>query len=139
MKHISHLLILLALFVGAAATPGFAGNTDPLFINLTSDDPHRANMAISFGGNQQKLGHPLTIFLNDKGVRLGSTANSDTFADHQKKLGELISQGATVLICQMCMKHYGFGEADLIPGLELGKPDLTGEMLFKDNTKTLTW
>jgi len=139
MKFISHLLLALALFMGAIATPAFAGDTDPLFVNLTSDDPHRANMAITFGGNQHERGHPLTIFLNDKGVLIGSKANSAKFADHQKALAELMSKGAAVIICPMCMKHYGVKESDLLPGLKVGKPELTGGALFKDNTKTLTW
>lgn len=139
MKFISHLLVALALCIGAIATPVFAGDTDPLFVNLTSDDPHRANMAITFGGNQHERGHPLTIFLNDKGVLIGSKANSAKFADHQMALAELMSKGAAVIICPMCMKHYGVKESDLLPGLKVGKPELTGGALFKDNTKTLTW
>ena len=139
MTFISHLLLALALFMGAIATSAFAGDTDPLFVNLTSDDPHRANMAITFGGNQHERGHPLTIFLNDKGVLIGSKANSAKFADHQKALAELMSKGAAVIICPMCMKHYGVKESDLLPGLKVGKPELTGGALFKDNTKTLTW
>jgi sulfur relay (sulfurtransferase) complex TusBCD TusD component (DsrE family) len=139
MKLLSQLLPALALCVGAIAAPALAGDTDPLFINLTSDDSHRADMAITFGGNQHERGHPLTIFLNDKGVLIGSKSNSSKFADHQKALSDLMSDGATVLICPMCMKHYGVKESDLLPGLEVGNPELTGGALFKDNTKTLTW
>ena len=47
--------------------------------------------------------------------------------------------GAMVIACPMCMKHYGVQEADLLPGIKVGQPDLTGDQLFKDNTKTLTW
>jgi sulfur relay (sulfurtransferase) complex TusBCD TusD component (DsrE family) len=133
------LLLALALCLGTIVTPSFAGDTDPLFVNLTSDDSHRANMAITFGRNQHERGHSLTIFLNDKGVLIGSKVNSTKFADHQKALTELISKGATVLICPMCMKHYDVKESDLLPGLKVGKPELTGGALFKDNTKTLTW
>lgn len=139
MKFISHLLLALALCMGAIATPALAGDTDPLFVNLTSDDPHRANMAITFGGNQHERGHPLTIFLNDKGVLIGSKVHSAKFSDHQKALAELMGKGAAVIICPMCMKHYGVKESDLLPGLKVGKPELTGGALFKDNTKTLTW
>ena len=139
MKFIPQLLLALALCVGTIAAPAFAGDTDPLFVNLTSDDSHRANMAITFGGNQHERGHPLTIFLNDKGVLIGAKANSVKFADHQKALTDLMSKGATVLVCAMCMKHYGVKESDLLPGLKVGKPELTGGALFKDNTKTLTW
>lgn len=139
MKFISQLLLAFALCMGAIATPALAGDTDPLFVNLTSDDPHRANMAITFGGNQHERGHTLTVFLNDKGVLIGSKANADKFSEHQKKLSELMIKGATVLICSMCMKHYGVTEADLLPVLKVGNPELTGGALFKDNTKTLTW
>ena len=139
MKFFSPLLLALALIVGGVAIPAFAGGDAPLFINLTTDDPHRANMGISFGKNQLERGHPLTIFLNDKGVLIGSQENAAQFADHQKMLGELVEKGATVLICPMCMKHYGVKEADLLPGLQVGNPELTGGALFKDDTRTLTW
>ncbi|CDH43212.1 MAG: DsrE family protein [Candidatus Competibacteraceae bacterium] len=138
MKFFSHLALALALMVGSVATV-FAGDSDPLFVNLTTDDAHRADMAISFGKNQLDRGHPLTIFLNDKGVFISSKGNAAKFADHQKMLGELMSKGATVLICPMCMKHYGVKESDLLSGVKVGNPDLTGSFLFKDNTKTLSW
>ena len=96
-------------------------------------------MALNFGKNQLERGHPLTIFLNDKGVLIGTRANAAAFADQQKALADLLSKGATVIICQMCMKHYGVEKADLLPGLKIGNPDLTGSALFQDNTKTLTW
>ena len=70
---------------------------------------------------------------------IGSKENATKFANHQKMLGELVSKGAVVLVCPMCMKHYGVKEADLLPGLKIGSPELTGGALFKDNTKTLTW
>ncbi len=139
MKFISQLLLAFVLLIAAITTPALAGDTDPLFVNLTSDDSHRANMAITFGGSQHDRGHPLTVFLNDKAVLIGSNVNADKFSEHQKKLSELMSKGATVLICPMCMKHYGVKEADLLTGLKVGNPELTGGALFKDNTKTLTW
>lgn len=139
MKILARLFLLIALALGAIAPPAMAGDTDPLFINLTTDDQHRANMGISFGKNQMERGHPLTIFLNDKGVLIGAKANAAKYADHQKTLTDLIARGASVLICPMCMKHYGVTEGDLVPGVRVGNPDLTGAALFRDNTKTLTW
>ncbi len=96
-------------------------------------------MAITFGSQQHERGHSLTIFLNDKGVLVGSTTQSNTFASHQKALTRIMSKGATVLVCPMCMKHYGVKKEDLLPGLQVGNPEATGGALFKDNTKTLTW
>ncbi|MGA9666071.1 MAG: DsrE family protein [Gallionella sp.] len=139
MKFLSRLLLAFALIIGNIAAPAFAGDTDPLFVNLTSNDAHRAGMAISFGMNQLERGHPLTIFLNDKGVFIGSKSRAAKFKGQQKMLGEVMGKGAVVLVCQMCMKHYKVKESDLLPGLKLGNPELTGGALFKDNTKTLSW
>ncbi|OYW33138.1 MAG: hypothetical protein B7Z51_01950 [Methyloversatilis sp. 12-65-5] len=86
MKILARLFLLIALALGAIAPPAIAGDNEPLFINLTTDDQHRANMGISFGKNQLERGHPLTIFLNDKGVLIGAKANAAKYADHQKPL-----------------------------------------------------
>ncbi|MBK1644006.1 DsrE/DsrF-like family protein [Thiocapsa imhoffii] len=139
MRLFSLILFGLAVFTAGLMAPAWAGDEDPLFINLTSDDPHRADMAITFGERQFERGHPLTIFLNDKGVWIGARAQSEIFGPHQVRLGTLIEQGARVLICPMCMKHYGVTEEDVIPGVQLGNPELTGGALFAEDTKTLTW
>jgi len=117
----------------------FAGANDPLFINLTTDDVHRSNMAITFGNHHSANGHPLSIFLNDKAVMLGVKAGSSKFADQQQALSEVISSGALVIMCPMCLKQAGFTEADLISGVKLGSPKVTGDALFKDGTKTMSW
>lgn len=138
MKLFGHLMLALGLLVGAVA-PTVADEPDSLFINLTTDDAHRAKMAIVFGSAQMERGHPLTVFLNDKGVLLGAKSNAEKYAFHQKALAELAEKGATLIICPMCMKHYEVSETDLIGGLQVGNPDLTGGALFKDDTTTLTW
>ncbi|MGB7552560.1 MAG: DsrE family protein [Chromatiaceae bacterium] len=139
MKTLLRLVMALAVMMGVTAGSAMAGDKDPLFINLTVDDAHRVDMAVTFGKKQLERGHPLTIFLNDRGVLVASTANGTVFADQRKALGAVIGQGATVIVCPMCMKHYGVKETDLMPGLKIGSPDLTGPALFQDDTKTLTW
>lgn len=139
MKFLASLLVAFVMVLGGTAQVAYAGDSDPLFVNLTTDDAHRANMGISFGKNQLERGHPLTIFLNDKGVLVGSKANAAKFSDHHKMLTEAIAKGASVLVCPMCMKHFGVKEADLLPGLKVGNPEVTGAAVFKDNTKSLTW
>ncbi|WP_373504505.1 DsrE family protein [Aestuariivirga sp.] len=121
------------------ASPALAGATDPLFVNMTTDDSHRARMALNFSINQQKRGHQVTIFFNDKGVLVASTKNATSFSEQQTMVAEFQAAGGTVLVCPMCMKHYGVSEADLLPGAEVGNPEKTGEALFQDNGKTLTW
>jgi predicted peroxiredoxin len=139
MKLLASILFAFAVAIAATPTPAAAGANDPLFVNLTTDDPHRATMGITFGRNQLERGHPLTIFLNDKGVLVGSRANAGKYAEHQKALADVIAKGGTVLICPMCMKHYGVRETDMLPGVKVGNPDITGAALFRDNGKTLTW
>ena len=139
MRFFSTLLLGLTLIVANISAPAFAANTDPLFVNMTTDDPHRASMAIVFGKNQLERGHPLTVFLNDKGVFVGAKANAAKFPEQQKLLAEILGKGGAVLVCPMCMKHYGVKESDLLPGLKVGNPELTGGALFKDNSRTLSW
>lgn len=147
-----HVLLMTVLFtltstvlLGCAAsatttTPAIAVKTDaPLFINLTSDDPHRVNMALSFGMKQLERGHSLTVFLNDRAVYVGSKNYADKFAEQQKTIAALIEKGAVVFICPMCMQHYGVNESDLISGLRISDPDTIGGYLFKPDTRTLNW
>jgi sulfur relay (sulfurtransferase) complex TusBCD TusD component (DsrE family) len=131
-------LLALALML-LVSPPGFAGGKDPLFVNLTTDDPHRANMALTFSRNVLERGHPVTVFLNDRGVNVGAKVRAKQFAAHQEMLGEMMKQGATVIACPMCMKHYGVKESDLVNGVKIGHPELTQGALFADDTKTLTW
>lgn len=96
-------------------------------------------MAVGFGGKQHAAGHPLTLFLNDKGVLVASKAHAQTFAEQQKMIADILAKGGEVIVCPKCMLHYSVKEADLLPGVKLGNPEVTGTALFKDNTKTLTW
>ena len=137
MRILNRILIIAVLVL--LASPAFAGAKDPLFINLTSDDSHRALMAISFGQAQMERGHALTVYLNDKAVLVASKKNAAQFAEQQKLLSGIAAKGGTVLVCPMCSKKFGVAEADFITGAKLTSPDITGPALFKDNTKTLSW
>jgi sulfur relay (sulfurtransferase) complex TusBCD TusD component (DsrE family) len=116
-----------------------AGANDPLFINLSTDELHRSTMAINFGKHHSANGHPLTIFLNDKAVMLGVKAGTTKFSDQQQALSEVIASGALVIMCPMCLKQAGYAEVDLLPGVKMGSPKITGDALFKDGTKTMSW
>lgn len=135
MRSIRVLLLLGAL----SALPLAAAPPAPLFVNMTSDESHRANMAIGFGRNQLLRGHGLTVFLNDRGVRVASKQHTAAFSEHQKMLAELVEKGATILVCPMCMKQYGVKTADLLPGLRVSTPELTGAAIFAEGARTLSW
>ena len=136
LKSLKAVVITVLAFLSLSA---FAGPNDPLFINLATDETHRASMALNFGKHHSANGHPLTIFLNDKAVMLGVKAGSTKFAEQQKALSEVISGGALVIMCPMCLKQAGYTESDLIDGVKLGGPKITGDALFKDGTKTMSW
>jgi sulfur relay (sulfurtransferase) complex TusBCD TusD component (DsrE family) len=132
---------LLAAFaiVFALAMPAAAGTYGSLFVNLTTDESHRADMAMAFSRAMMERDHPVVVWLNDKGVLIASKEHAGKFAEQQKMLSALIGKGATVIACPMCMKHYEVKEADLIEGVKVGNPDLTSDLLFKEDAKTLTW
>lgn len=133
------LFLAIAFFGILTSVPAAAATHDPLFVNLTTDEGHRASMAVMFSRSMLERGHPVTIWLNDRGVFLASKKSTGTFGEQQKALAELMAKGAVVIVCPFCAKHYGVMEADFIDGAKLGNPDLTGGLLFKDGTTTLTW
>jgi predicted peroxiredoxin len=139
VSYFARLLVTIALVLGGATNPALAGEKDPLFIGLSSDSNQRVAHVLHFSGLQMSRGHPLTIWLNESGIFLASKKYSEKHAIHQKALAELVSKGATVLVCQYCMKQLEVKESDLLPGFAPGNPDLVGGALFKDNTKTLSW
>ena len=139
MHALKSVILALVLVTSPVNSLVFAGDKDPLFVNLTADELYRALMALTFSKHQLKLQHPVTIFLNNKAVLIASKANAEVFKEQQALLVELLDGGATVLICPMCMKHYSVADADLLPGIKVGNPEITGGALFRENTKTLSW
>lgn len=133
------LLATLAVICALAAMPAAAENQGSLFVNLTTDESHRVDMAMAFSKAVMERGHPVTIWLNDKGVLVASDRNAGTFAEQRKTLAALIDSGVTVIACPMCMKHYTVEEDDLMDGVQVGNPELTGSHLFKEGAQTLTW
>jgi len=131
--------VFVLAFVFIASPLAFSAANDPLFINLSTDEVSRASMAINFGKHHFSSGHPLTIFLNDKAVMLGVKAGSSKYVEQQQDLSEAIAAGALVIMCPICLKQAGYSEADLIAGVKLGGPKVTGDALFKDGTKTMSW
>ena len=115
-----------------------------LFINLTNNDPWRAGMAISFAQGSLKQGHPVTIFLNVTGVHLASKTipqhtNGITGKSLQQMLQDFMAEGGTVITCPTCMKQAGITEAELIEGVQLGSPEVTGLKLFADDVRVMSW
>jgi sulfur relay (sulfurtransferase) complex TusBCD TusD component (DsrE family) len=129
----------VSALASAGSSTAIAGANDPLFVNATSDDGYRATMALTFSQRQLERKHPITILLSDRGVLIASKANAKKFKDQQALLVALMNAGASVIVCPMCMKHFGVNEADILPGIKVGTPDGIDAALFQDNVKTLSW
>lgn len=112
---------------------------DPLFINLTTNEPARVSMALGMAQHHSEGGRPITIFLSDKGVLVGLKTSKDQLSEQQNMLNAIRAKGGVVVVCPPCLKHLGKTEADLIEGLKMGGPQVTGELLFKEGTRTLSW
>ena len=121
------------------ASSALAGDREPLFVNATTDDPRRAETAFVFSKNQLDRQHPVTIFLSDRAVHLATKGNAALFKEHHALLNKLMEEGASVLVCDVCLERYGVAEKDLLPGIKLSNPELMDAALFKEGTKTLSW
>lgn len=134
MTRMKSLIVVCGLLL--AGVSWAAGES--LFINVTSEPQlHRTEMALVFANNVLKKNHPVTVFLNDSAVKTATKTSAGSATG--KLLAEAIQAGAAVVVCPMCLKHYGIAETDLIAGIKLGNPDLTQSALFAPNTRTLSW
>lgn len=94
----SWLLTLLAVFSFSA----FAGPNDPLFISLTSGEPHRVTMALNFGKHHNENGHPLSIFLAIKASLLVLNRVLISTPINKKYFKRLLPKGVRSL-CAPCV------------------------------------
>lgn len=118
--------------------------TPSLFVNLTSNDPWRAGMAINFAQNSLNKDHEVVIYLNIQGVNLASAKipqpiNSHNGQNLQEMLKDFISQGGRVIICPSCMKLAGVTQEDLIEGVEMSSPDVIETTLYRDQVRVMSW
>jgi predicted peroxiredoxin len=130
------LLLLVALLGAAVALPARAA--DALFVNLTSDDSHRAYMALAFSQRVLEAGHPVTVFLNVDSVKIAAKKAAE-HKDNQALLSALVKGGATVLACPHCVEHAGMKPGDLMDGVKMGTSELVQGALFASGTRSLSW
>ena len=131
------LLVVFAIVLAGLGQVALARSADPLFVNLSTDDNLRANMAIAISKEMLKQGHPVTIFLNSQAVQIADK-NNPRYAMQQQKLGEFISKGGKVYIDQTCSEFLHVNRGLCVPGAQFLDPDVP-KALFKPNTRTLSW
>ena len=137
MKLLRLLVVFAIIFAGLGRIASAAGAA-PLFVNLSTDDNHKANMAIALSKEMLKHGHPVTIYLNSQAVQIADK-NNPRYAMQQQKLGEFISKGGKVLVCPVCVQFLHCDKGTCIPGAEFSTAPAVEKALFKPNTKTLSW
>ncbi|WP_208020385.1 DsrE family protein [Vibrio viridaestus] len=140
MKSLKYVVAICMAIYGLVCSYSYAAvNADPLFINMTSDDSHRSEMAIGFGKNQLERGHPLIVFLNDKGVLVAAKQNNVEYTNQQRMLLDIIESGGVIYACPSCMKFYNVEKSELLDGVKVSNPNAIEAELFKTNTRTLSW
>jgi predicted peroxiredoxin len=129
----------------AASAPNESPSTHPrhLIVHLSSDEPGRVQKALGFGLNQHKEGTNVTIYLDDKGVRVGDRNLSGKFSEGQSLLDELSASGVDIIICPLGMQLYNVSEGNLLKGIMTGGkdfiPDFNEHYLFKPCTRVISW
>jgi len=145
MRRSMHSLLLAgSLALAGIASPALSTRAEAqaprkLFVNLTSDDPWRAWMALSFAEQVRAKGHPVTIWLVNDGVRLAAKEPGEQAKPANAQLAALAQKGATVLVCPGCMKQAGMAESALMPGVKLSSPDLAIPALMDPQTQSISW
>ena len=129
---ISTLFLVLTIIAPAS----YADDDGKLFINLTSDDPWRSDMALVFANANLNQGHTVTVFLNVKGVHLAAkTPPPESSKNGAELIAKLLANGGQVIICPMCMKRAGLTAADLIDGITMGGPAVTFKAMYASDVQ----
>lgn len=115
-----------------------------IMINITTMDIDRVMMALRTAGNMLDHNNKVTVYLNVEGVLNASKAiPQDTHAitgtTVEAALSDLISRGATVAVCQMCMMRFGIAQADLIEGAILSSPEFAYSATMDTNTQIVCY
>lgn len=140
MAKLVRLFLWVVLGTAMLNSPAWAADKAGLFVNLSSDEPHRAEMALTFAQRQLKNGHPVVIFLNLEGTRLAAAkATPRAGSKAPGMLKAFIADGGKVIACQHCMEQLGMKDGDLLQGIRKGNPDVTGAALFDDSTRSISW
>ena len=113
----------------------------PRFVlNLTSGsaDVHRSTMALSLAKHAIDDGREVVIFLNVRGAELARKEGpKSSFGDNpppNKMLADLITSGAQVHVCPMCLEGLSMKKDDLISGCTITDRQKLFSKLTEDAT-----
>lgn len=147
-KLFAFLFLSVVVSVGAMLVPVVACAQDKsaLFINVTNDDPWKVAMPAFFATNfALKQGHkPVVIFVNVQATPMFLKSKANVRVEQfgrtvHEMYREFQAAGGKVLVCPACMKALGISEVDLIEGAEVASVKSVNEVLFRADTKVLSW
>jgi predicted peroxiredoxin len=146
MKHLTRRAAIGAALAACLCAPAaWAQDAKaPIFYNIISDDSWNAGMALGQANVAARRGHPVTVFLNVRGVHVADRNTvQGTFGPAGKTpkalLASLIDGGETVLVCGTCMSAAGMAAHDLIDGARVSGPDLTFGALTAEGTIVMSY
>lgn len=89
-----------------------------------ADQPDGATVAYLTASGAQTAGHEVVLWLTGDGVRLATTGGLDGVQspDGPAVSGlhdQFVAAGGRILVCPVCAKPRGIGEADLVAGAAL--------------------
>ncbi len=106
-------------------------NKTKLVYHLSSDEPWRATIALLDSQTMLKMGYNVTLMLSIEGVQLG-VKNPHQYLGLQpltKNVSDFMSNGGTVIICEVCLKIAGYNNSDIIDGSIIGSPKIMANLL----------
>jgi predicted peroxiredoxin len=138
--------LMFAVCVAFTPVSAHAQDKQALFINVTNDDPWKVAMAAFFGTNfALKQGHgSVVIFVNVQATSLFQKNKANVRAEQfgrtvHDMIRDFQAAGGKVLICPVCMKALGIADTDLIDGAEVATVKSVDDVLFRPDTRTLSW
>jgi predicted peroxiredoxin len=139
IARISLAFVLAAgLLLSQAQAADQQESTAPLFLSLTSVDPHAAHMALSVAEMAAQKGHPVTVFLNLDAVRIAHK-DAAMFTPARADLERAMKAGVKVLACIHCLGYAGMKAEDLIGAIPTSTPELLMGALFAKDARVLSY
>ena len=125
-----HCILSLILFFNMLMQKKI-GN--PLVYHLSSDEPWRATVAISYATTMLKAGHNVTLLLSIEGVQIGVKHPHSYLGLNMltRNITNFIADGGRVVICEVCLRIAGYNNTNIIDKSIIGKPEILSNLLGK--------
>ena len=117
---ITKALLLLSIILFFA--PKEISASDGFLIHLSSNDPHRVSMALTFA-LKMSANHDVFVYVDVAGVEaVVKGSESIRFKDFEATrtiIDKLVKAGVKISVCKMCLEALGHSQYDLIGGLKI--------------------